>query len=343
MPRQPLADTTPAQKAAIVTRKSLGMTTRQIANNENVSPSTVSRITNRYGETSDFAAKGTKKGRECKMSKRDVDLACRMLSSGHCKNATSIQRTFFPLLHVDTIRNALRKRGLKAYTRQSKPLLTRKQKAKRLDWAESHCYWEDENWGAVVFSDESKFNLFGSDGRQWCWREPGQANDARYTKKKLKHGGGNLMVWGCITRHGVGRLHRIDGIMDRFMYVDILSESLLGTLDNHNLDRNGIYFQHDCDPKHTSKHATGWLELEDIDVLPWSPNSPDMNIIENLWDHLDRMVRARDPLPTNLDELWAALLEEWEKIDQDYIDRLYKSLPNRVRDVLKAKGGSTRY
>jgi hypothetical protein len=266
-----------------------------------------------------------------------------MLSSGHCKNATSIQHTFFPLLHVDTIQNALRKRGLKAYTCQSKPLLTRKQKAKRLDWAESHCYWEDKNWGAVVFSDESKFNLFGSDGRQWCWREPGQANDARYTKKKLKHGGGNLMVWGCITHHGVGHLHRIDGIMDRFMYVDILSESLLGTLDNHNLDRNGIYFQHDCDPKHTSKHATGWLELEDIDVLPWSPNSPDMNIIENLWDHLDRMVRARDPLPTNLDELWAALLEEWEKIDQDYIDRLYKSLPNRVRDVLKAKGGSTRY
>jgi hypothetical protein len=140
------------------------------------------------------------------MSKRDVNLACRMLSSGHCKNVTNIQCTFFPLLHVDTIRNALCKCSLKAYTCQSKPLLTRKQKAKRLDWAESHCYWEDENWGAVVFSDESKFNLFGSDGRQWCWREPGQANNARYTKK-LKHGGGNMMVWGCITRHGVGRLH----------------------------------------------------------------------------------------------------------------------------------------
>jgi hypothetical protein len=68
-----------------------------------------------------------------------------------------------------------------------------------------------------------------------------------------------------------------------------------------------------------------------------------MNIIENLWDHLDRMVCAQDPLPTNLDKLWAALLEEWEKIDQDYIDRLYKSLPNQVRNVLKAKGGSTCY
>ena len=127
------------------------------------------------------------------------------------------------------------------------------------------------------------------------------------------------------------------------MYIDILSENLLGTLNDHNLDCNDIYFQHDGDSKHTSKHVTGWLELEDIDVLPWCPNSPDMNIIENLWDHLDRMVRTWDPLPTNLDQLWSALLEEWGKIDLDYIDRLYKSLPNRVRDVLKAKGGSTHY
>ena len=63
MPRQPLADTTPAQKASIVTRKSLGMMTRQIASKENVSPSTVSRITNQYNKTSDFTVKGKKKGR----------------------------------------------------------------------------------------------------------------------------------------------------------------------------------------------------------------------------------------------------------------------------------------
>ena len=92
------------------------MSTRQVAYKENISPSTVSRITNRYGKTSNFAAKGTKKGQEYKMSKMDVDLACRMLSSGRCKNATEIKHNYFPLLHVDTIRSALRKRGLKACT-----------------------------------------------------------------------------------------------------------------------------------------------------------------------------------------------------------------------------------
>jgi len=266
-----------------------------------------------------------------------------MLSSGRSKNASQLHHEFFPHLHIDTIKKALKSRGLRAFVRQSKPLLTRKHRAKRLDWAESHCYWKSENWGTVVFSDESKFNLFGSDGREWCWRLPGEAEKSIFTNKKVKHGGGSVMVWGCLTRSGIGELHHIEGNMDRFVYIDILSTSLLRTLENHHLDHSSIYFQQDGDPKHRSKHASGWFDLEGIDLLPWCPNSPDLNIIENLWDHLDRMVRARNPLPKNLDELWLALQEEWLNIDQDFIDRLYESIPNRVCAVLKAWGGETRY
>ncbi|KAF9471089.1 hypothetical protein BDN70DRAFT_820491 [Pholiota conissans] len=68
-----------------------------------------------------------------------------------------------------------------------------------------------------------------------------------------------------------------------------------------------------------------------------------MNIIENTWDHLDRMIRLRDPLPTSLDQLWVALLDEWGKLDQAYIDKLYASLPKRVQALKKAKGCATRY
>ena len=40
------------------------------------------------------------------------------------------------------------------------------------------------------------------------------------------------------------------------------------------------------------------------------------------------MLRSRNPLPKNLDELWEALQEEWYHIDQAYIDKLYDSMPN---------------
>ena len=162
-------------------------------------------------------------------------------------------------------------------------------------------------------------------------------------KKKVKHSGGSVMVWGCITSHGVGELHCIEGTMDRYVYVNILQKSLLDTLKQYGLDREDVYFQQDGDSKHTSKHALGFLDVEGIDFLPWSPNSPNMSPIENLWDYLDRLVCARNQWLKNLNELWLALKEEWESIPQSFVNKLYSSMPLRVCDLLKANGRHTRY
>jgi hypothetical protein len=61
---------------------------------------------------------------------------------------------------------------------------------KQLEWAKAHADWSADNWKAVIFLDESKFNLFGSDGCSWCWRRPEDEFDQQYTKKVVKHGGG---------------------------------------------------------------------------------------------------------------------------------------------------------
>ncbi|TFK63776.1 hypothetical protein BDN72DRAFT_733519, partial [Pluteus cervinus] len=68
-----------------------------------------------------------------------------------------------------------------------------------------------------------------------------------------------------------------------------------------------------------------------------------LNIIEHLWEYLDRRVRTRQTPPTNLMELWDALVEEWGNIEQDYIDRLFDSMPRRIAAVIAAKGGYTKY
>ena len=180
-------------------------------------------------------------------------------------------------------------------------------------WAKAHKHWTVENWRSVIFSDESKFNLFGSDGRRWCWRKPGEEFDERYVRKEVKHGGGNVMVWACITANGLGRIVRIEGTMDGPLYTQILNEDLIGTLNDLEINKKDIYFQQDNDPKHTSKVAQGWFKKKRLDVLDWAPSSPDMNIIEHVWDYLDRRVRTRSPLPRNCDDLWMALQEEWAK------------------------------
>jgi hypothetical protein len=200
-----------------------------------------------------------------------------------------------------------------------------------------------KDWERVIFSDESRFNLFGSDGLQYCWRKEGQALDPRYTEKKVKHGGGKVMVWGCITAHGVGRLCRVDGQMNSEKYTSILQEGYLGTLEDLHANRHNFILQSDNDPKHTSKATQAWLKANHIPTLNWPASSPDMNIIENLWAHLDNRIRAHPRKPSNPMELWNILQEEWKNISPEYVRRLYESLPRRVEEVHNAKGGNTRY
>ena len=116
-------------------------------------------------------------------------------------------------------------------------------------------------------------------------------------------------------------------MMDHFQYIDILTSDLLSTLSDHNLDPANIYFQQDSNSKHRSGHTKGFLNLESIDFVPWTANSPSMNSVKNCWDHVDCMVHSRNPLPKNLDELWDALQDKWYHIDLAYINKLMTVCP----------------
>ena len=66
----------------------------------------------------------------------------------------------------------------------------------RLEFPLKHQNWTVDYSKKVGFSDESEFNLFGSDGRRYVKRPRGARNDSRYAIFTVKHGGGNVLVWG---------------------------------------------------------------------------------------------------------------------------------------------------
>ena len=159
----------------------------------------------------------------------------------------------------------------------------------------------------------------------------------------MKFGGGSLMLWGCMMWKGTGFAAKIDERMDGDLYIKILEDDLQASLDYYGKTVNSIIFQQDGDSKHTCKKAKAWFKDHKINVLPWPAQSPDLNPIEHLWDHLKRRLAEYETPPKGILELWERVEVEWAKIDASVCQGLIESMPRRVAAVLRAKGGYTKY
>ncbi|GFX71525.1 transposable element Tcb1 transposase [Trichonephila clavipes] len=205
---------------------------------------------------------------------------------------------------------------------------------KRLDFAKTHQLKTDNFWKKVIFSDESKLNIFGSDGRRTVWKKPNTALDLKNLRPTVKHGGGSVMVLGGMASNGVGNLIFIDGIMDHKLYIDILNNNLKESAKKLGLDENFI-FQQDNDPKLTARNVKMWCLFHCKQQFHTPPQSLDINVIENLWATLETAVQKHQI--RNKAHLKQVLLEEWDKISPDTTKKLVESVPRRLEDIIKAK------
>jgi transposase len=67
-----------------------------------------------------------------------------------------------------TVKRRLLLAGLSSYRAAKKPFISPKNRKARLEFAKRHLYWTVEQWRRILWSDESKFNLKGSDGKTPC-------------------------------------------------------------------------------------------------------------------------------------------------------------------------------
>ena len=192
------------KKNEILVNIDIGLSERNIASIVGLSRSIIRNI--RYSNRQN--ATRPKTGRPPKLSARDKRFLRRAVTSGKITTAVQANRRLESELKVsvsdNTVPRALNKAGLNSSVKKSKPLLSQKNIKKRLAFAKRHQHWTIAVWEQVIWSDEIKINRFCSDGRSWFWARDVNNKQPHMIKQTVKHGGGSLMIWGCMTIHGPG-------------------------------------------------------------------------------------------------------------------------------------------
>ena len=100
--------------------------------------------------------------------------------------------------------------------------------------------------------------------------------------------------------------------------------------------------QQDNAPAHKSAETSTWFLENGVDVLDnWPPNSPDLNIIENMWSILKGRVAKRHP--KTFEDLETFAFEEFNAIPDEYVQKLYKSIKIRLNLTKITRRGFSRF
>ncbi len=254
--------------------------------------------------------------------------------------AEDVKIRFKKTICSDTARKILKRVGYHGRVARKKPFISLKNRMKRIAFANEHITKPISFWESVLWSDKTKYSIFGKKGRQMVWRKTGTAFEARNLTSTVKHGGGGVQLRGCMAASGVGGIEFIENIMNKFVYLNILKRQMKQSADKLGLP-NVFCFQQDNDPKHTAELVRLWLLYNATKQLHSPPQSPDLNPIEHLWALLERRIRTHTI--TSKEMLKTVILDEWSKMSAQDTRKLVHSMPKRLAEALKFRGYPTSY
>jgi len=201
-------------------------------------------------------------------------------------------------------------------------MLTVDHKRKRVEWAQNHL---NDDWDNTLFTDETAFQLFRNTVERW---HKGQRPIRPMPKDRTK-----IFAWGGFCIKGKTSLYCFSQIMNAEFYVNILRMHLP---EIENLLGDEWRFQQDNDPKHTSRLAKNFLQNNTPEVIDWPSNSPDLNLIENLWSIVKRNVEKK--MPKNTDDLRRFMIQEWDDIPESTLIGLVGSMKRRCELIIENNG-----
>jgi hypothetical protein len=310
-----------------------------------VHQSTISRILKRYEETGEYRRRSGQGCKRCTTRRDDRYLQIQSLRN-RTFTAPQLKNELLNARQVNvsakTVKRRLKEVGLNPRTPAKVPWLLPHHKVTRLQFAQTHADWDEHQWRNVLFTDETRIQLWKPDGRDRVYRRIGERYVECNLIKTVSFGGGSTMVWGGISWDGCTELVEVNLRMNADRYIsNIIEEHVVPYVGFIGYER--FVFMHDNARAHAARTVRQYLEVVGIVSLDWPARSPDLNPIEHLWDVLKRRIRGRNPVPNTIAALQIAIQEEWNQISQETIKNLIRSMPGRMQAVIRARGGNTKY
>jgi len=324
-----------ATKLIIIDKMKSGMTQREVSRQVNISQPAIHYIWKKYTKTGDIKSL-PKSGRKAIYSPRDKRILAIKSKASPFMTPRELQNSIqgLPNASIWTVRRSLRQSYLFGRVGCRKPLLTKAHVKARLAWCKAYKNMTQDDWEKVIFSDESRFETF-TNRRRYVRRPIGNRYANRYICKTVKFPN-SVMVWGGIKGDGTKTLVKCPHRLDSNAYQSVLEQGLFSIYDSQSV------FMQDGAPCHKSRSTLQFLDRKNVCVMvDWPPQSPDINLIENLWSIVKNKLSKR--ILRQSTDLWDAVQEEWNGISADLIRTLYRSMPSRINSVLKNKGLHCKY
>jgi transposase len=311
---------------------------RRIAKQMKVAKKTVEDLLHKYSKSGSVRDRPGR-GRKRKLTKDDERRIVKKAKKEKC--ATEIVRelkTESGIIVSDrTVRDVIRKQNLRFLVKQTVEELSATNQELRLDYARA---MKKHNWRKVFFSDEKTFYLGSIMNR--AWQEPGKRK--KYPVKRYPP---KINVWAAAGTFLKSKLYFFRKNMDGPLYQKILKSRLRNDRITFapdaplRLPTRFEFLQDNARPHKAKDSMTELKELVDNRRIVHPAQSPDLNIMEDLWSYLDHKAKAANI--KTIAGLKRKLSMEWEKMPWSVIRKSVSSMPARLAECEKLQGARTHY
>lgn len=233
--------------------------------------------------------------------------------------STAVRAAALANVPYSTALRKLHQNGLHNFTAAHEPKLTEAHKRQRIDYCQSMLnVFGEGNFKNIIFTDEKTF-MSDEKHQVRVWRPKNNRYKQKYLCRDSISGHISAGFWGWIGIGGPGELVEIGGHFNQDVYLEILEEVFLPSVERQYGDIQRIYSIHDNSPVHTARRVRQFLASRHIEVLNHPPMSPDLNIIEDVWAIMERdrpelIQRTHEGLNEHVFNRWEILRNRQGKI-----------------------------